>query len=185
MAIWLDVIGSFVFGSLLLLNVLRMNADMTAQSYRGTLTYGAQYSAVSIAETVDDDFRRMGFGVSGTAVTLADSAQIRFLVDLGADSAIDTLYYYAGGPSEVSATPTPGDRFLYRVINSDPPQKVGAGLTTFLLSYFDVDGNALGLPATLGDIRQIRLGFTVESSAPYDATYAQAFMELRIRPKNL
>jgi len=185
MAVWLDIIGSFVFGSLLLLNVLRMNADMTTQSYKGTLTYGAQNSAVSIAEIVEDDFRKMGLGVSGTAVTLADSAQIRFLADLGADGVIDTLYYYAGSLAEVSATPNPRDRFLYRVVNGGTPQRVGTGVTTFLLSYFDAGGNALNLPVTLGDIRQIRFGFTVESPAPYDTTYARAFMELRLRPKNL
>ena len=63
MAVWLDIIGSFIFGSLLALNVMRMNADITEQSYESMLTYTAQYSAATIAEIVEDDLQKMGFGV--------------------------------------------------------------------------------------------------------------------------
>ena len=183
MAVWLDIIGSFVFGSLLVLNVLRLNGDMTDQSYRTTLDYMAQSGAVSVAQIVEDDVRKAGYGVTGTAVTVADTSEIEFLADLSADGSVDTLHYYLGGL--VTTSPNPQDRILCRAVNSEAPDTLRLGLTRFALSYFGAAGDSLALPVTVGDIRGIRVDMTVESTSPYDTTYARAFMQLRIRPKNL
>ena len=184
MSVWLDLIGSFIFGSLLALNVMNMNADMTLQSYKGSMTYIAQSGAVTAAEIIEEDLRKIGFGLSGTAITQADSSQIQALGDLDADGTVDTLSYSVGSPSEASSTQNPADRVLYRVVNS-ASEGIRLGITTFALSYFDADGDSLALPPTLGDIRQIRVDLIVESTIPYDTTYAKAYMQLRIRPKNL
>jgi hypothetical protein len=183
MAVWLDIIGSFVFGSLLVLNVLRLNSDMTAQTYRSTLTYAAQNGAIGLAEIVEDDLRKIGYGVTGTPVTLADSSQIRFLADLPPYGSVDTLYYHFG--NQVSSTPNPNDRPLYRTRNSTSTDTLRLGLTRFALSYFNASGDSLALPVTLDAVRQIRVDLTVESTAPYDTTYARTFMQLRVWPKNM
>jgi len=185
MAVWLDLIGSFVFGSLLGLNVLRMNADMMDHSFKASLSYIAQSSAVTIGQIVEEDLRKVGYGVSGTAISLADSAELEFLADLDGDSEADTLHYYLGTAEEASATLNPEDRVLYRALNNGTPQKIDLGVTEFRLSYFDADGDSLALPVTVGDIRHIRLDMVVESAVPYDTTYARAFLRLRVAPKNL
>ena len=182
MAVWLDIIGSFVFGSLLVLNVLRMNSDMTDQTHRSTITYAAQSAALGLSQIVEEDLRKIGYGVTGTPITLADSSQIRFLADLTPYGSVDTLYYHLG--SLVSSTPNPNDRVLLRTRNSTT-DTLRLGLTEFALSYFNARGDSLALPVTLDAIRHIRLGVTVESNSPYDSTYAQSFMQLRIWPKNL
>ncbi len=186
MSAWIDLIGSFIFGSLLALNVMRMNADMAAHSYKSSLTYIAQSSAATVSEIVSDDLRKAGIGVADTAFTLADTSQIRFLADLDADGTVDTLHYYTGGPSEAAQTLNPSDRVLYRVLNSDAPDEIRLGVTTFTLSYFGAAGDSLGLSPVLGDIRQVRVDLTTESRAQYDGVnYARAYMQLRIRPRNL
>ena len=190
MSVWLDLIGSFVFGSLLVLNVIRMNADITVQSYKSAMVYMAQDNAATLAEIVEDDFQKMGYGVADTAITLADSSQIRFLADLGADGTVDTLYYYLSSPTLANHTVNPADRILYRKRNGDTPQDFPMGITVFALSYFNADGDSLALPVTPGEVRQIRVDITAESREPYrttsqDTTYARAFMQIRIRPRNL
>ena len=186
MAIWLDIIASFIFGGLLALNVMRMNADMTAQSYRSTLTYIAQSSAVTIAQILEEDFRRMGFGVSGTVITLADSSQVKFRVDFDADGSADSLNYYISDTAEASATPNPDDRVLYRVLNEDTPQGMRLGETEFRLSYFKANGDSLAMPVAAPDsTRRIRMDLIVESKVAYDTTYARAFIQLRFQPRNL
>lgn len=184
MAVWLDIIGSFVIGALLALNVMSMNADITAYSHKNTLTYAAQVNALTIAEIFDYDLRKAGYGVDSTAITAADTAQIQFLAYNDSSGVADTLNYYATSPDSAANTPNPNDRRLYRVLNSTS-QMIGTGVTTFQLSYFNAVGDSLTLPVTLDDIRQIRLDLTVESTSPYDTTYVQVFMQLRIRPKNL
>ena len=186
MAVWLDIIASFVFGTLLVLNVLRLNSDMTAQTHRSTMAYAAQNTAIGLGQIVEEDLNKVGYGVTGTPVTLADSSQIRFLADLTPFGSVDTLYYHLG--DLVSSTPNPGDRVLYRTLGSttgSTTDTLRVGLTNFALSYFDTSGDSLALPVTLNAIRHIRLDLTVESASPYDTTYAEAFMQLRIWPKNL
>jgi hypothetical protein len=185
MAVWLDIIGSFVFGSLLALNVMRLNADMAERSYKGLLGYGVQYQAAALAQVVEEDLRKMGYGVSGTAIVQADSAQLRFLADLEADGQVDTLHYYRGGTDEAAETSNPEDCVLYRAQSGQATQELRLGVTRFALSYFDAEGDSLALPVTLAEVRRIRLDLTVESAEPYDTTYAQAFIQLRVRPKNL
>jgi len=185
MSVWLDIIGSFVIGTLLALNVMRMNADITAVSYKSSLAYTAHINALTAAEILDEDLQKMGYGVTGTAITLADSLQIRFLSDLDADGTVDTLFYSVGNTTEASSTLNPDDRILYRALNSATPQPYPMGITEFHLSYFGAAGDSLALPPTLGDIRQVRVNLWVESTVPYDTTYAKAFMQLRVVPKNM
>ena len=181
----MDIIGSFIFGSLLTLNVIRMNGEMAAQSYKSSLDYVAQTSASTIAEIIDNDFQKIGYGVADTALTLADSTQIRFLADLGADGSVDTLFYYLSGTDDADHTPNPYDRVLYRVLNSGTPQGMQMGETRFDLTYFNSNGDSLASPVTLGDVRGIRVDLKVQSEYGYDNTYQTAFMQLRVWPRNI
>lgn len=185
MAAWIDLIGSFVFGALLGLNVLRLNAAMADHSFAASLTYGAQISALTVAQIVEEEVGKAGFGVTGPAIVLADSTRLKFRGDLDGDSDVDTLYYYLSSLAAASSTKNPKDRILYRALNGGAPQSLNLGITRFKLSYFDADGDSLALPVTVGDIRQIRVDLVVESAEPYDTVYAQASLPLRIRPKNL
>jgi len=96
---------------------------------------------------------------------------------------VDTLYYQIG--NQVSSTPNPNDRPLYRTRNSTSTDTLRLGLTRFALSYFNASGDSLALPVTLDAVRQIRVDLTVESTASYDTTYARTFMQLRVWPKNI
>jgi len=190
MSVWLDLIGSFVIGSLLALTVMRMNSDITVQSYESAMVYMAQNGAATLAEIVEEDFQKIGYAVSDTAIALADTSQIQFLADMGADGTIDTLHYYLSSKALASITLNPSDRLVYRKLNGDSPLALQTGITNFALSYFNASGDSMALPVVPGDIRQIRVDITVESSEAYytttqDTFYARAFMQLRIRPKNL
>jgi hypothetical protein len=185
MAAWIDLIGSFVFGGLLGLNVLRLNADMSDHSFESSLTYIAQSAALTIAQIVEEDVARAGYGAAGTAILAADSTQFEFRGDLDGDGAVDTLHYYLSSLQAASGTQNPRDRILYRALNGGTPQALDLGITSFNLSYFDAAGDSLALPVAAGDIRQIRIDLVVESAEPYDTTYARAFLPLRLWPKNL
>src|SRR5690606_41632458 len=59
-----------------------------------------------------------------TTLFRSDSNKIKFLTDVDSDSFVDTIYYYSGSPNELLSTPNPRDRYLYRVVNNEPPAKV-------------------------------------------------------------
>ena len=185
MAVWIDIIGAFIIGSLLALNVTRMNNDVTEQAYQGMLVQSTQRNTAAIARILEEDVLKMGIDVEGTALTLADTAQIRFLADLGSDGIIDTLDYHISATSAATHTPNPADRILYRTVNSSPAQEIRLGLTRFRLDYFNAAGDSLALPPTLDQVHHIRLDLTLESPQPYDQHFARAFLRLYLSPKNL
>lgn len=187
MSVWLDIVGSFIVGAMLLANVMRMNVAIAEQSYRNVLQYEAQLSAASAQEIIQADLRKAGYGVTGTAFAVADTSQLQFLADLGADGSVDTLHLTVGTPAQAAGSVNPRDRFLLRAVNGANPQQIGAGVSTLRFRYFDVDGNELTMPVSLADIRRVRLNYAVESALPVPActTYAAAMVELDVLPKNL
>lgn len=205
----LDLIGStMVFGSLLLI-ALRLNAGTmeNLQSYREDLI--VQENLVEITKLLEYDFRKIGYCQNFTVITnpsqairIADSNRIRFWTDFPTsgsptgDGVLDSLTYYVGNVSELSVTPNPNDKLLYRVENNSTPVGVNVGVTTFSLQYYD----ALRIPLSspVADCRQIQyLQISVQTEHPvkwtkyyntatYDTVYQSAFWrQVRLVAKNL
>ncbi len=205
----LDLIGStMVFGSLLLI-AIRLNAGTmeNLQSYREDLL--VQESLVEITKLLEYDFRKIGYCQNYTVITnpseairIADSNRIRFWTDFptsgspNGDGVLDSLTYYVGNVSELSVTPNPNDKLLYRVENNSTPVGVNLGVTTFSLQYYDALRTQLSSP--VADCRQIQyLQISVQTEHPvkwtkyyntatYDTVYQSAFWrQVRLVAKNL
>ena len=185
MSVFLDILGSFLIGSMLAVSVMRMDADVTARSYQRSLEYVAQASAETVTDFVTDDLRKVGYGVYGPAVIMADSTRIRFLADLGDDGTVDTIYYAASGPSDMADTPNPADCMLRRKLNGNPFEEIRVGLTRMRFSYFDAEGDSLASPVDTDLVRSIRVDLVVESPVCYGDCYEAAGLRFAVRPKNL
>jgi hypothetical protein len=166
----LDIIVSFTVGGLILLIILAAN-DIAAENhavYNGDML--VQEMLVSTAQVVEGELRNMGFGVAETVATIleADSNSISFLVDLGRDGApIDTIRYYVGPTSELSATQNEADRLLHRRVNSQPSMQIGA-VTLFDVNYITQGGDILSRPVPSGSLSEIHtIEVTMEVQNPY------------------
>ena len=95
--------------------------------------------------------------------------------------------YYIGPPSELRDTPNPRDRYLYRLLNNEPPVSTNMGITQFDLKYFDVFNNEIPSPVTVpGEIHTIQINITVEDPAAYDEKYNTVFWrQIRLAARNL
>ena len=69
----------------------------------------SEAAARSVVYSLEHDLRKIGLGVSGVPISLADSTQIRFYGDVNDDGAVDTLHYYIGTVVDASDTPNPVD----------------------------------------------------------------------------
>jgi hypothetical protein len=185
MAVFLDIVGSFLIGSMLVASVKRMNADVTIRSCQRTLEYVTHSNAVAVAAFMADDLRKMGLNVFTPAVILADTARVQFLADLGNDAVVDTVYYAIGEPSEVADTPNPQDCLLRRKLNGNPFEEIRTGLTRMRLSYFDAEGDSLGMPIQTDRICTIRVDLELESPVKYGESYETARLQFAVRPRNL
>ena len=136
------------------------------------------------------------------AIIYADSTSIKFYTDLSTsanpygDGVLDIVYYYVGPTSELSSTPNPNDRILYRVVNNAPPKGANLGVTQFNLMYFSAFGDTLKFPITSpGQIWAMQITIQVQNSAAetlryntakFDTQYSQAFWrQVRLVSQNL
>ncbi len=184
----LDILGSIVVGGMLLMILLRLNDAAVRNSYIFSGDAILQENLVEVVKLIEFDFRQMGYtsdwanaDPSASAITFADSSSISFLVDG------DTINYSIGPVSELSNTPNPNDKMLYRSVNSGTPLASNMGITKFELSYFNYLGDTLATPVagSLGNIETIQIDIEIEDIYGYDTTYAKtAWRQIRMSSRN-
>jgi hypothetical protein len=205
----LDLIASsFTYGTLLLM-AIRLNGTVSesVQMYNGDLL--VQSDIITVISMIEYDFRKIGYCADPSQlpdptkyIILADSNKIMFYTDLATkqypngDGIPDIVYYYLGPTSELSMTPNPNDRILYRVVNNAPAKGANLGITQFNLLYFSSFGDTLKFPITNpGAIWAMQITIQVQNSAAdslryntakFDTQYSQAFWrQVRLVSQNL
>ena len=145
MAVVLDLVGSFMIAGMVLMMGLGLNANVVNSTGSFQADVVVQESLVSLVQSVEFDFRKMGYGVQDPTTVLqrADSTYITFLSDVNNDGVVDTVSWYLGG--SIVSTPNPNDRILYRKVSSPTAgvsTLVGSlpGVTKFSMKYLDQDG---------------------------------------------
>jgi hypothetical protein len=205
----LDLIAStIVFGTLTLI-ALRLNGSTmeNTNAFREDLI--VQQNLVAVSELLEHDFRKIAYCKDYTVITsptlairYADTSKIVFWTDLPTtsdpygDGILDSLTYYVGSTSDVSYTPNPNDRLIYRVENNATPVGVYMGVTTFNLQYYDAMRAKLNTPVDSCQLIQyMQITIQVEhpvkwtkfyNVATYDTVYQSAFWrQVRLVAKNL
>ena len=183
----LDIMGSVLGGGILLLILIRMNATAIQNNYEYSGERIVQQNLVEVVTLIEYDFRKIGYcnaqsNIPNPAVAIihADSSSITFLTDIVTpdhpfgDGSVDTLKYYVGPTSELTNTPNPNDRILYRVINHNAPAGSNLGVTQFKLTFYNAEGaRIVTMPAIppLG-INTIQIDVAVENPAAYGNNYS-------------
>ena len=189
MSSWIDIIGSFIIGAVIILLLANLNLFITSSSADNLAVNIAQLNLKTTAEIIEDDFYKIGYKVSGNVITEADSDRIKFYADINDDDSIDTVYYYLGPVSDMASSQNPNDRILYRVIDNETPTKANV-VTNFHLTYYDSTGSpksygSLNSQVQRNRIKVIEIYMKVESKEPVDGEYQAAEWLRKIMPKNL
>lgn len=196
----MDIIGSMLVGGILFLMALRLNAGANETSAVYNSNYLLQSNMTTLVGIVEDDFRKIGYCKDwrkipdpSKALRIADSTRLRFWTDIGNDGTLDSVTYYLGPTSELTDSPNPRDRYLYRQVNNNTPQSMNLGVTQFSLRYYDALNTLIPFPVS--DPRGIyfmEISMAVETAFPYKQEYVndpsayQAFFkQLRLVTKNL
>jgi len=196
----IDIVGSIIIGGTLMLILWRLNDAATENTYNYSGELSLQQNLATVAMVIEYDFRKIGYCADWNkipdptkSIVLADSNKIKFLTDVATpgdpegDGIVDTMYYYLGPASELTATENPRDRMLYRVVNSETPIGSNMGVTQFKMVYFNALGDTIGFPITVpGEIASMEINVTVENIAAYDQKYSSAFWrQIRLVARNL
>lgn len=190
----MDIIGSMIIGGILMLITWRLSDAATEKTYNNSGELSLQQNLATVSQILENDFRKIGYCADWNkfpdptkSIVIADTSKITFLADLDSDTNMDSVQYYLGPASELSETPNPRDRLLYRVINSEIPKSANLGVTQFKLVYFDALGDTIYPPITTPSIiTSIEINVSVESVAAYDEKYSSAFWrQIRLVARNL
>jgi len=190
----LDILGSTIVSGILMLSLFRINDTAVENAYTGNGELTAQTSLATIVQILEYDFRKIGYCADwnkipnpSQAIISADSTQIKFLTDVDFDGNVDSIKYYLGPTSELTNSPNPRDRYLYRVVNTEAPVGVNLGVTQFRLNFFNVIGNKLNFPISQpGEIYTMQIDITVEDVDAYNKQYSTAFWrQIRLAARNL
>ena len=197
----MDILGSFIIGGFLLILLWQIDDAAVKNVYNNSEELILQQNLATSARILERDFRRIGYCKSynlipkTNVIVSATDTSISFLTDVNDQGNVDVLKYYIGPVSELSSTPNPRDRFLYRVVNNETPVGVNLGVTQFKLIYFDVYGDTLYTPiANLSRISSMEINIAVENVVGYggnspeeeQSKYSSAFWrQIRLAAMNL
>ncbi|MGQ9799919.1 MAG: hypothetical protein ACUVRG_11655 [Ignavibacterium sp.] len=190
----LDILASIVMGGILLTIVSRLSDSNAEKTYNYSSELSLQQNLTTVAQVIEYDFRKMGycknwlnFPDPSKAIAQADSSSIKFYTDVNNDGNIDSIRYYLGPTSELSGTPNPRDRILYRIVNTNDTTELSLGITQFYLIYFDALGDTVPLPiSNPGIISSYEINVRVESVYAYDEQYSSAYWrQIRLVARNL
>lgn len=190
----LDIIGSMIVGGTILLILLKMNDSSVENHYLSSGELIVQMNLISIVELFENDLRKIGYcedwqNLPDPTISIIEATpnSISFLTDVAVseneqtgDGNVDIVKYWIGSPNdtEVSGTPNPHDRLLYRQVNNEDPLSANLGLTQFDLKYFDAFGDEItAMPSSppLGIIT-LQIDITVENTAAYgDETEGEVY----------
>jgi hypothetical protein len=190
----IDIVGSVIIGGVLLITLIKVNDNVTRNTYGFSGELVVQENLVTSVEVLEYDFRKIGycedpFAIPNAtrAILYADSTDITYLTDVEFDGIPDTMRYYLGPPAELSGTPNPNDRMLYQEINGNRTG-VNLGITLFKIKYFGALGEELSLPRTFPPtgIFSMQIDIRIENTAAYDNDYRYVFWrQIRLASRNL
>ena len=174
-----DIIGSVVVAGVLLLIALRLNAQANETSvvYNGSVTL--QQNMTTLVGWIEHDFRRIGYCKDYTKIPFptqsirkADTSDITFWTDVNSTGNLDSIRWYIGPTSEMSNTPNPRDRKIYRQVNGGTPVGWILGVTQFQLQYFDYEGKKISTPvAQPSGIYSMQISIACESPYTFQEQY--------------
>ena len=196
MAYMIDVLGSVIVSSFVILMLVGFNIQMSTFSsdmFSSTLTQG---NAVVTGQILEYDLYKIGYRASGQKISFADSTKIIYSTDLENNGSLDSVCYYIGTIENLSSTPNPIDRPLYRSQNGQSPIQIAAisnlkDSTNSIIPYFsylDSAGVQIVNPNTVAlrkNIRTIKVAMRLQAPEAIEGIYQGVDWERTIRPKNL
>jgi len=186
----LDIVGSMIIATMVVMILLAVNINNTASSSVILFTTIEQRKITDASELIEYDFYKIGYRISDEKISIADSNEIKFYSDIDDNDVVDTIHYYVGNTSDLSYTTNPDDKPLYRQRNNHDSLLTEIPVVDFNLSYFDSIGNSLDYSSLTNSagrelIRSIKIKISVESDELYADEYRASEWKKKISPKNL
>ncbi len=137
MNIILDIVGSSIIAAIVFLILFNLNTEMSSEKFSSDVSLRLQQNAETIASMIDFDLRKIGYKYTGTAITKAQPQLITYYTDLDTNGVLHQVTLTVGDSTEVTSTPNPHDRILYRIVDGDTSKGPSLNLTNLRFTYMN------------------------------------------------
>ena len=182
MNILLDLMGSSIIGAMIVSMLINFNVFQSNSRFSSDSELQLQQNAKTLAEILNNDFRKIGYRYDNTAFVEADSERVSFYYDEERDGTINLVTYMLGDSTSETGTTNPRDRVLYRIVDNDTISGPSLGLTKAKFSYFSGSGVETTI---LSEIQYIKAELWIETVEQVGDGYPFTYWELTINPRNI
>ena len=179
----LELVGSSIIGSFVFLMILQLNTMILESNTKMGMEKINQSNMTILAEEIEYDLRKVGYGATGQKIITADTTSLFYLCDIDLNGSVDTIGYTTSDTTVAVYSPNPKDIVLYRLVNGVPSTMTNnMGVTDFKLLYYTENGTQTNNP---NDVRYIKFMLSLESDFAYGEEYSASYIERTIQPNNL
>lgn len=182
MNITLDIIGSSIIAGIVFLILFNLNTASSSEKFSSDVSLRLQQNAETLASILDYDLRKIGYGYNGTAITRAEPKLITYYTDLDTNGVLHQITLTIGDSTEVTSTPNPHDKILYRIVDGDTSKGPALNLTDLRFTYLNTLGK---VTSVLDSIKYIKAEIWLQSPEKVDTMYIPSFWEITIHPRNI
>jgi hypothetical protein len=170
-SVLLDSIGSLLVFGMLMLAINRLNAGSAESTNAYYANYMLQTNMLTLTLMLETDLRDIGknytrTNTNPTPIITATSTEFSFWD--GANS----IDWIVGDPSELSSTPNPNDRYVYRNVNG-ATFRMNLGVTNMKFKYWIIDSPTDSMPTPIDPTNFSRIGpvdVTIQIESQYKTT---------------
>jgi len=189
MSNWLDVVGSFVIGTIVILILANLNFSINTSASENLYSGIVQRGLTSATDLIEYDLYKIGYRISGNKIEIADSNEIKFNSDIDNDGVPDELHYFVSDAKFLKETSNPNDYLLSREKNKEKPA-ASIPVVDFKLTYYDslgqkIDYALLSNQSDRDRIKTLSVRMECESSDMIEDHYEAVEWEKIIKPKNI
>lgn len=182
----IDLIGAAIIAGIVMVGIANINIYSSQVRFKSNSDLQLQQNAKTLADILDNDMRKIGYGYNGTSIITADSQKIEFYGDIDSNNVVDQVEYVLSDTTSVLNTENPSDRILYRIVNGDTSKGPSLGITKLRFTYKNMLGN---VTTVLDSIRFIKAEIWVQSPDKVyengEDKYIFTYWELTINPRNI
>lgn len=188
-----DLVGSTILGSIVILAIFGLNLLLTDTSRETAADLNVQENVVELGQLIEYDLSRIGQGDTiSIPILKAVADTIQFVADVDNNGTTDTITYAKGSASLLGSTPNTNDFPIFRYSRLRIPggtvkrdtMRISSGMTRFQITYFDSAGAATTNRARVKSL-SVRLASEDALKKGEDAQRSGAAWERRIFPRNL
>ncbi len=189
MSDWLDIVGSFIVGGIVILILANLNISINTAASENLYSGIVQRGLTSATDLIEFDFYKIGYRISGSKIEIADSNEIKFYSDIDNDGVSDKLHYFVGDANSFTVTSNPNDFLLTRKKNEEQPA-ASIPVVDFKLTYYDslgqkIDYAQLKNQSERNKIKTLKVRMQCESADMIYDQYEAVELEKIIKPKNI